>query len=94
MANPYKREVKFPAPLVPSIGWTPPEHDFGHPRKQIIVAYTSADAYAGKLWRCDVCMAAIVEFPPDHPFTDIDGLDPFQRHAEWHRALVSLEQRK
>lgn len=90
------REVKFPAPIPPAMAWRPPNDSlqFGEPRKQLVVAYTNVGAYEGELWRCDVCMAVIADYPEGHPFIDTDGLDAFERHGAWHRALVSLEQRK
>lgn len=96
-----KREiqrVEMPYPERPELSWRPPHQDrgFGDPRRILVVSYTHVEAYGGELWSCDVCGAAIVKWPEDHPFVSVKGdhIDPFERHAEWHRALVTLEERR
>ena len=93
--KPRKREETFEAPTRPVMAWRPPDYGpgFGERPPMVTVAYTHVEAYEGVLWRCDVCMAVVAEFGPDHDFIDVDGLDAFQRHARWHRALLALEQR-
>jgi hypothetical protein len=91
--KPKQREETFEAPVRSAMPWTPPDRGlgFGDRPPMVTVAFTHVEAYEGVLWRCDVCMAVIAEFGPDHAFIDRDGLDAFQRHAKWHRALLVLE---
>lgn len=67
----------------------------GRPVPHVVVAYTNVAAYEGELWCCDVCGSVIAAWPEDHPFVDTDRnrIDPFERHAKWHKAIAELESR-
>lgn len=88
---PPRRQINIPIRDKPAPFTGVTAADLGQPPPTLAVAYTHVGAYEGTLWRCDVCMAAVVQFPDDHPFIDHEGLDVFERHARWHRQILGLE---
>lgn len=87
--RPERHEVALPDPPRPTMVFRPPDEPpgFGERPRTLAVSFTHVEAYEGELWACDICGAAVAEWPDDHPFIHRDGDDSFQVHARWHRRL-------